>query len=234
MMPSCSSCPSRLAGVFRSLSPAHLASLEQAAVAHMYRVHQVVFYEGNPPLAVYCVQSGQVKLYKVGRDDAELVTSIPHRSELLGHCAVLAGEPYEVTAETLEPSTICAIPARTWLKLLAEVPGMAAELLGALARQVLSLEEELLSRTQEGVRQRAARLVLRLYGPAGDGEPASVGSHPGMPRSEMAHIIGTTPETLSRTLHELAREGVLELTRGKLTVLDIRALRKVVVDHEVS
>ncbi len=83
-----------------------------------------------------------------------------------------------------------------------------------------------MARALELVRQRAARYLARAL-PA-DVERSSRPLRLRLPirRGEMAHLIGTTPETLSRTLHALAAQGILEVHRREIRVLDLEALRR--------
>jgi CRP/FNR family transcriptional regulator len=102
-------------------------------VAHGYERGQVIFYEGNPAFAVYCLHSGKVRLYKEGKHDEEVVLGTRMAGDLIGYREILADEPYASTAEALEKSVACAVPRETIFSLLRENGCFALRLLSQLA-----------------------------------------------------------------------------------------------------
>lgn len=222
----CEICDLRLRGFFAGLSGPPLERLDQEKTVHVYQRGQVIFYEGNPALAVYCIHSGRVKFSKMGTRGIEETIRLLGPGDIMGYRAMMAGEPYAATAQALETAIVCTIPRETYVALMRESPDLALRLIAKLAREVRVFEEQVLIRTQEPVRQRTARLLLALL---------ETGNPPGvtapritvpLSRSEMARFIGTTPETLSRTLHSLARQGIISLTRNEITVQNLAALEK--------
>jgi len=85
----------------------------------------------------------------------------------------------------------------------------------------------MVSRTEDPVRVRTAQLLLWLSAQLHDGASEPVHITVPLRRAEMAQMIGTTPETLSRTLHQFALRGFLELSRVDITILDLIGLRKI-------
>jgi len=222
----CRSCTGAAAELFRRLSPDQWARLRDAVVAHVYQAADVVFHEGTPPLAVYCVRSGALKLYRRMNHGDEVVVGIRGAGDLVGLRAVLAGLPYWTTAAALERAIICAIPAQGFLELIGENIGLAFQLLTRLACESRSVETQLVERCQEHVGKRTARFLARVA----QGSVPLASSRPGheisIHREDMARLIGTTPETLSRTLHGLSKRGILELDRKHIKVRNLEALLK--------
>jgi CRP/FNR family transcriptional regulator len=216
--------------MFRTLTGSHLLKLDKAQSAHEYRRGQIIFYEGNPPLAVHCIYSGSVKLYKTGRGDKKIAIRLLGRGKLMGYRAVLANEPYAATAEAVETAKICTIPRDTFEELLRDDLEFAHLIMEELAHELRISEDQMVSRMHESVRQRTARfLVWVLDGLGGQGEKSNRIVVPIL-REEMAQMIGTTPETLSRVLKELATEKVIVVDRKRITVVKQRALRRLAVE----
>jgi CRP-like cAMP-binding protein len=225
--PHCTVCGSEAKSVFCALAGGHLERLDREKSVRTYERGEAVFYAGNPPLAVYCVYSGRIKLYKTGRRGEEQVIRLLGAGEMTGYRALLANEPYAATAEAIERTVVCTISRQTLLTLVRESPDLALALLARMAQELRRSEDSMVSRTEDSVRIRAARLLLMLSGDQDRGltSPAQI-SVP-LRRAEMAQMIGTTPETLSRTLHGFASRGWLALSRVDIVVLDFAALRRI-------
>lgn len=213
--------------MFCVLAGKHLERLDHEKSVHTYERGEAIFYAGNPPLGVYCVYSGRVKLYKLGRRGEEQVIRLLGAGEMTGYRALLAEEPYAATAEAIERTVICMISRPTLIALVRESPDLALHMLSKMARELRRSEELMVSRTEDPVRVRTAQLLLWLCGGSRDGAAAPVHITVPLRRGEMAQMIGTTPETLSRTLHQFARRGFLQLSRVDISVLDLVGLRKI-------
>lgn len=192
---------------------------------HHYEPGQALFYEGNPPLAVHCIQAGEFKLWRTGHAFEQQVVATRRAGSLTGYRAVLVGRPYTATAEALVRSTACTIPGETFMEALRESPELSFAVLTRLAEGTLEIEEHLVNRALERVQQRTARFLVHSLPPDACDGPVSLPEP--VTRTEMAHLVGTTPETLSRTLHALAESGVLALGRREIRVLDVARLRRI-------
>ena len=225
-LPRCSTCGARDQGLFCSLTGSHLLKLDRQKTAHEYQRGQIIFYEGNPPLAVYCVYSGVVKLYKAGKNDKRVLIRLLGPGEIIGYRALVADEPYAATAEAVETATICTISRDTLESVLADDFEITMRLMAKLATELRVSEEQMVTRTQDPVRQRTARFLIWLL--ENLQHPSKKSSAISVPllREEMAQMIGTTPETLSRILREFANQGLINLDRKNIEVAKLRPLRR--------
>jgi CRP/FNR family transcriptional regulator len=111
--------------------------------------------------------------------------------------------------------------------LLRESPDLALGLLSKLATELRISEDEMVARVSHTAAQRVARFLLWLMNGLAPSRGASHDIDVPLRREEMAHIIGTTAETLSRVLHDLARRDILDIDRRSIRVRDIEQLRAV-------
>lgn len=211
-------CPAKR--VFSCLSASQDEKLGHERLARHYEAGQVVIHHDTPALAILSVHSGQVKLTRTSGGGDRVVVAMRGPGDLLGVREVLSGMPYQVSAETLEPSILCAVPREAFLEAVRDCSELAMRLLRQLSKDYLLAEEQLVARAHQSVRARTARLLMALTNgsetrPHGSG-PREVSMH----REEMALLVGTTRETLSRSLGQMAAEGAIELENGKLRVLD--------------
>lgn len=222
----CQECTAYPCGLFRCLSPPQLERLVKSRVAHAYAPGKPVFYEGNPAFAVYCIQQGTAKLWRGGSNGDEHVIRTRGKGDLVGARAVLAGGNYPVTAEPLEALIACTIPAEVFIELVRENQELAHRLLRKLAVETIETEVVILSRLMDHVRQRTARLLLKQVGTRLRLAPGPTQIRLPWRRETMANLVGTTPETLSRTLHAFVAEGIIEVERQEVRIVDMRALER--------
>ncbi len=221
----CGVCGQLPSSIFCSLAGSHLDKLDREKTVHEYEKGQVIFSEGDLGQAIHCIYSGKVKLYKLGPKDEEQIIRLLGPGEVLGYRALLAHEPCAATAQALESTIICSISKPTFLELLRQSPDLVLKLLSKMARELRISEELALSLAQESVRQRTAHLLLFLS----EGNPAQAKSdrpiRVPLKHKDMAQMIGTSPETLSRTLHYLERRGIVRLTRSEIYIQNLSALQ---------
>jgi CRP-like cAMP-binding protein len=203
--------------------------LNKCKTTHEYKRGQAVFYEGNPPLAIYCIHSGMVKLFKTGYSGVEYVIRLLGPGEIIGFRALLAGEPFAATAQAVSDTQICIISKEDFLNLLNSSSQLSFNLMAKLAVDLRISEEKFLSRAQESVKQRTARMLLQLLETSNEFSDNDSRISVPILRSEMAQVVGTTPETLSRTLRSLAQKQILRLNRSEISVTDVDKLRSVIV-----
>jgi CRP-like cAMP-binding protein len=224
----CQLCKIRSSAIFNSINEQEVEKLNSCKTTHEYKRGQVIFYEGNPSLAVYCIHSGMVKLFKSGYSGEEFVIRLLGPGEIIGFRALLADEPFAATAQAVSDTQICIISREDFLDVLNSSPELSFNVMAKLAVDLRISEEHFLSRAQENVKQRTARMLLQLLETSNEISDNDSKISVPLLRSEMAQVVGTTPETLSRTLRGLAQMGILKLTRADISVTNENKLRAII------
>lgn len=186
-----------------------------------------LFVENQAADAVYCIHQGQVKLYKTGELGANQVIRLLGSGDVVGYRPVVADEPYAATAEAIENTIACVIQKALLLDLIQKEPDFALKLMAKLARELRLSEEQLVRQSQHTVKQRAAELLLFLLDRSDHGDPATREIKVPLLRTEMAQMVGTTPESISRTLREFARSGIIDLTRSTIAINSTDSLKRI-------
>lgn len=187
---------------------------------------QILFEEGAHAHSVYCLKSGLVKLYKHGARGEPFIIRLLGRGRLIGYRPVLAAEPYAATAEVVAEAWVCAIPQAVFEDLIVNSWEVARRLLRHTAWELRVSEEQLLFQVQQTVRERTIRLLALFLAECPTGCARNIPIHLPLQRKEFAQMVGTSPESLSRTLHRLAEAGLLRLTRREIFVRDPAKLRE--------
>lgn len=223
----CETCLVARECIFAGLEQKHQRRLRRAVRVYRIERGQGVFYEGSPALAVQCIIDGSVKLHKIGQKQEPYVIRLLGPGDIMSYRPVLADEPYSATAEAIRSTTICNIPRDTFLALIDGSAELSRRFLAKFGMELRVSEEQTLAVSQQSVRQRIARLLLSLV------EKCAAPEHRGavigceLSRVEMAQMVGTTPETFSRTLRSMAQDKVLEVDRVMVRVCDMMALRRI-------
>ncbi|WP_038057454.1 Crp/Fnr family transcriptional regulator [Thermus amyloliquefaciens] len=205
--------------LFRDLALEDLEALEREARARRLKRGEVLFLEGEPVHSLFVVEKGLIKVYKLdpqGRKQVVLHLEGPGR--ILAEVALFLDRPtYPASAEALEESQVLAIPKERFFQLAEARPPLARALIRYLARrqgQLLHLLDRLVFHE---VRERLCDFLLQKL--AEEGQGFYLPTNP-----ELAALLGTVPEAVSRNLGQLYRQGLIRLQGRRVEVPDPQAL----------
>ena len=224
-IPDCDNCIPRAKSIFNELTGEEFFPIAENKGCHQHRAGQVLFYEGDLPLGLYCINKGKVKIYKTGEDGKEHIVRLAKEGDVVGYRALISGERYNASAAVLEDAVDCFIPKDVIFSLLQTNKNFAMRMINVLSRDVGLAEERLVHMAQKPVRERLAEALLLLkefYGYEEDKQTIK-GS---MSREDIANIVGTATETVIRLLSEFREEKIIETVRRKIKIIDQNALIK--------
>lgn len=216
----CATCRYRGEGFFCDLPPAALKSFETIKYTSSYPTGAILFAEGQVPRGVYQLCKGRVKLSMTSAEGKSIILRIAEAGELIGINGAIAGQPYELTAETLEPCQVNFLKRDSFQRFMRdhhEASVNAAEQLGSDYRaacfQIRSLG---LSRTAA---EKIARFLLEW---SARGKATSEGVRVNLPltHEEIAQIVGVSRETVTRTLTDLKHKSLITMKGPTVTIRD--------------
>lgn len=203
------------------LEEATLKALAQVALRRRYDAGQMIFLEGDPCAGLFIVESGRVKIFKLSPGGREQILHIFGVGEGFNDVAVLDGGPNPASAMALEPTSVLVIDRPSMVDLLGRYPALSKaiiENLAGRARHLVSLVEDLSLRTVEG---RLAKLLLE------EAKEADLGRVPRrLTQTQMAARLGTVREVVTRALQKLENEGIIQIERHRIIILDQEALEE--------
>lgn len=207
---SCENCSSRGKGIFCELEHFALKEVSDCKVMNIYKKGHTIFHQGNPPFGLYCVNSGKIKISKMGNDGKEAIIRIAHEGDVLGHRSLFSNESYNATATIIEDAAICFIDKKFIYKAIQNQPTIAIQLIQKLSKEMGAAESMTASMSQKNVRERLAELFLMLKQTYGIKENGRIRLDIKLTREEIASMIGTASETVIRFISEFKDEGILE------------------------
>ena len=200
----------------------HLAALSADRKPHAVARKQIIYAEGDEATRLYFVQAGRVKTRKTTSAGKELITGLYQAGDFFGYKALLEGVVHHNSAVAVDDSTLVYIPADDFLQQL-RGPAVSQRFVRLLAGRVREQEELLLDMAYNSLRKRVADTLLRLH----EQQRALARPDPliQLSRDDLAALVGTAPESLSRTLSEFRQNGIIELTNKFIRVRQPERLR---------
>lgn len=209
----------RAVSYFSNLENASLDRLISASIRRSYSTNQVLLIEGAPCAGMYIIESGWLKAVKIGSDGREQVLQTLRASDAFNAISVFTGVPNQATVSVLEDAVVWLIPRAVLLRLLDEHPPLARKVTIDLAEQVMHLVQMVEDLSLRPVESRLARLLLEQ---AQDG---SVQRRRWATQTELASRLGTVPDVVNRALRKLSEEGLIQVDRHQIRLLDLEGLQ---------
>lgn len=224
----CNTCRLRKKGWYCSLSGELLKSFSDYSHLTTYPGDAILFVEGQSARGAFVLCSGKVKLSTTSKEGKVLVFRVMEAGDVIGLSAVIAGEPYEVTAETMEPCLVNFVEREGLLRLMERSGELGLRSALAVSREFQStyrdIQDLVLSRSSSG---KLARLLLSWVGEGRDTQGLRI--HAPVTHEEIAHRIGTSRETVTRLLSELRKRDFVHLEGSTLIIKNRPALEQMAV-----
>ena len=215
--------------IFRDATPVHLGPLiKQCWVTTAPRGTTIV-ERGERLPGVFALAYGSVKLSLRGQDSEERVLQLVSAGQTFGEAEALLGRAGRSDAIALVDSKLVVIPATAIFALMDRDPRFARAVALLLAERTLEMLAEVESAMLRGAQRLASYLGALASSPGGNGNGGgNGGTVVRLPVSKtlVAARLGVKKETLSRLLRQFAAEGVIEVSRREISILDRDALAK--------
>jgi len=224
----CQMCKLRKAGFFCQLAPKAVKDFDAVKSVSAYPAGAVLFMEKQDSRGVFLLCEGEVKLTISSSEGKTLILRIAKPGEILGLMASISGKPYEVTAETIHPCQVAFVRRDDFLRFVAQHPQASDAIVKQLSSNYHGACEQL--RTvglSLSAPEKLARLLLELSEGAEETKSGIRFVLP-MTHEEIAECIGSSRETVTRTLSEFKSKQLVTLKGSTLLISDRAALESFV------
>jgi CRP/FNR family transcriptional regulator len=208
---------------FSKLRPETLALLQRALVERTFPPGQLIFVEGERTKGLWFLREGRVKIFRTSLDGREQGLCLMRAGMCCG-CPLFYGELNPASAEALDTVTVYLMEEAVVLDLAGRHPEVCQALFGVFARGEQVLSSLLVSLSCSRLIGRLAQVLLEQ---TEGGEAASSGGTRrcvGLSHEELACLVGTSREVVTRSLDRLQKAGVVELGRKQITILNPKKL----------
>jgi CRP/FNR family transcriptional regulator len=223
----CSNCTLRNSNFFCSLSASAITAFDQLKHVTAYPEGALVFVEGQTANGVYLLCQGRAKLTTTNAEGKTLMVRIAEAGEIIGLNSCISGRPQEFTVETLQPCQLSFVSRDQFLRFLNQHGDACLQAAQHLSRDCQSAYTLLRSiALSHSVGEKLARLVLQWAGDQQGTGPA-VRIKVTLTHEEIAQLVCSSRESVTRTLGEFKRKNILELKGSTLVVKNRVALQRI-------
>jgi CRP-like cAMP-binding protein len=205
--------------IFRDLRQEDLDWLAAHTTMVTARRGQHVYTPGETSEGLFLLKAGRVRIYRLSIDGKKLVLSTLNPDTFFGDMPLAGQQMYGTFAEAIDDCTICVLGRADLERLIQTRPQVAIRLLEVIGRRLVEAESVIEDFAFKSVRARLATLLLRL---ADEHETAELS---GYTHQDLAEMIGSYRETVTQTLDEFKRRGLIDLGRKQLRIVDRQALQ---------
>jgi CRP-like cAMP-binding protein len=207
--------------LFTGLPQEQMAAVARITVQRSYRKGQPIFSEDDSADGFYVPAKGRVKVFKLSAEGKEQILHIIQPGEPFGEVAMFIGTKFPAYAEALEESLTFFFPRQAFMDLLVKDPSLSMNMLAILSKRLKQFTLLVEDLSLKEVPQRLAAFLLYLAQKnkdAGDQVTLDV------TKGQLASLLGTIPETLSRILYKMVNQEWIRVQGREITILDRAAL----------
>ena len=217
----------QLAGIplFAGLSRAQYEALARIGVRRSCRKGERIFSEGDEGTGFYVVVAGRVKIFKVSADGKEQILHLFGPGESFGEVSVFTGQGFPADAVTAAQTTLLFFPRVAFSALIQRDPALALNMLAQLSRRLMQFAGLIEDLSLKEVPGRLAKYLLYLSDKDGEG-----GVELDVSKGQLASLLGTIPETLSRILAKMNRRGLIRSRGAQIRIIDRRGLEEIALE----
>ena len=202
--------------LFNGLSLQQLNEVARIVTDREYKKGDLIFSEGDDGIGFYVVISGRIKVYKVSPDGKEQIMHIFGPGHPFAEVPVFEGSRYPAHAEAMVRSRLFFFPKEGFVNLIHENPALAMNMLASLSQRLKQFSFLIESLSLKEVPGRLASYLLYISDKSGSNDEFDLD----IAKSQLASMLGTIPETLSRIFTKMANRKLIHITGPKVAILD--------------
>jgi len=200
--------------VFQDLAPREMQELNRIITMSTVPRGRVFYRPEEPGEVLFILKEGRVQLYRISPEGKKLVITTLGPHTLFGEMALLGTKMHNTFAEAIDDCLICVMSRTDLERLILNKPQVALRILEVTGKRLREAEERLENMAFKGIPARLASLLLRLAEEQGNDEIS------GLTHQDLAESVGTYRETATQVLNDLKAQGLIEIGRKRIKVLD--------------
>ncbi|MCZ0703707.1 CRP/FNR family transcriptional regulator [Natronobacillus azotifigens] len=213
--------------LFKGLSGEEIDPIVGISNVKAYQPGTFVFMQDEPLDRVFFIYSGKVKIHKSDMSGKEQIVSVLEAGDMFPHAGFFREGNFPAHAEVLETSELIVIPVQKFEDILLEYPELCVKMFRVLGEKILDLQSRLEEKILRNTYEQIVMLLLRLAQSNGvkSKEQYYRLTSP-FTNQELANMIGTSRETVNRTLNQLRKRGMIERDGEGYFLLDTEKLEE--------
>lgn len=211
--------------IFTDLSPEEAESVGQLTIVRKYRKNMIIFMEGEPGEALYFLLSGKVKISKLVEDGREQILHILQAGDIFAEVVLIDRGSYPATAEVIEEAQVGMLRNDDVENLIRTNPDIALKILKVMSQRLRQAQIQVRDLALRDTYGRLASMLLILAKDHGCSGDNGVKIDLSLSRQELANLIGTSRETVTRILSDFKRSKVIDIDKQEIVIVDEKKLK---------
>ncbi len=211
--------------LFQGLPSSQLTDIIKITEEKVYNRGETIFFEGDEGNGFYMVATGKVKIFKMSMAGKEQILHIFGPGEPFGEVPVFHGQPFPANAEALVKTSIVFFPRQRFVELVNQTPSLALNMLAMLSMRLRRFASQIENLSLKEVPARLSGYLLYLIKEQENEKTVRLE----ISKGQLASLLGTIPETLSRIFAKMSDEGLIKVEGKNIQILDRESLE----DREV-
>jgi len=202
--------------MFKSFTPDQINELVKISSSKNYDQNQMIFFDNDPASGFFLVKKGKVKIFKMSEEGKEQILHIFGKGEPFGEAAVFSNTGFPANAQAVVKSEIIYIPKTDLLEIFRKDPSTAMNILSVLSLRLKEFTKLIENLTLKELPERLALYIMNQEKAQGKKNRIILEFSKG----QLSKILGTTQESLSRTLGKLSRAQIISVDKREITILN--------------
>jgi CRP/FNR family transcriptional regulator len=208
--------------LFKGLPEDQLKEIEQIAINKHFNKGKVIFSEGDDGIGFFLVASGQIKIFKVSSEGKEQILHIFGSGEPFGEVPVFSGQQFPASAEAITETRLLFFSRTAFVNLISYNPSLALNMLAVLSLRLRQFTVQIENLSLKEVPGRLAAYLIYVADEQGGEDSISLD----ISKGQLASLLGTIPETLSRIFTRMSNQNLIEVKDRTIRLLDRERLEE--------
>ncbi|MFT8322018.1 MAG: Crp/Fnr family transcriptional regulator [Bacillus sp. (in: firmicutes)] len=205
--------------LFQELDRSELAEIIEIGIVRAFKKGSHIFLQDEPLKNVFLIFNGKIKIYKTDLNGKEQIVAVLKKGEMFPHIGFFRKGGYPAFAEVQEDAVLVKIPTKKFEEVLMGNPKLCMKVFKVLGEKVVDLQDRLGEQILNNTYEQLIKLLFRLSKTYGRKlENGSVLLTENFTNIELANMIGTSRETVSRTLSKWKKERIICIHEGKMMI----------------
>lgn len=205
--------------LFHGLEQEELLKISKLTRERKYRKNMIIFVEGEPGEALFFLKEGKVKISKNTPDGREQILHILQSGDIFAEVVLFDGGPYPATAESLEESVVGMIKNSDMDELIKKNPDLGMKIMKIMNKRLVMAQTMIRDLALKDTFGRLASMLLILAKDHGEKSQQGVRIKLALSRQDLANLIGTSRETVTRALSDFKKNKLIEMDKQSITLL---------------
>jgi CRP/FNR family transcriptional regulator, dissimilatory nitrate respiration regulator len=192
--------------LFGGLSEEHIAEIEKIAVDKHYNKGDIIFYDGDEGVGFYLVVAGCVSVYKLSPEGKEQILHIVKEGDTIGAVPVFSGKSFPANARAITKSHLLFFDRKKFIQLITNKPSLTMNIMALLSMRLREFTIQVENLSLKEIPGRLAAYLLYLSQEQGNKDLIKLN----ISKVQLANLLGTGPESLSRTLGSMKSKRLIE------------------------